>query len=142
MMDVGVCEVEGQFELDPATAWPVCLPGSVKSLPKIGETCEATGWGYYKKGPNDSRIAPDMLQGKKVQIEAYPSKGYIQFTGTLCNGDSGGPLTCTRTKDGKQRQVQYGVHSTGGACGEKWSAAANVAKMMEWIYNITKIPGI
>lgn len=77
---MAVCEVDPPFELDPDTAWPVCLPKPDDKLPKEGETCEMVAWGPT----GDKAVKQERGDGHKVKLFKPDPPDLILFENWVC----------------------------------------------------------
>nr|XP_040570594.1 trypsin epsilon-like [Lepeophtheirus salmonis] len=122
----------------------ICLPLLNSSMPNIGSTIVASGWGLTSS--KGTSFTPNLMRAD-LQVYNYDSPScrkylldYAEKTSIMCvhnpssctcHGDSGGPLTmevegfCTLV----------GVTSQGYRCGELGFASlyTNVSYFMDWI---------
>ncbi|XP_071542113.1 neurotrypsin-like [Panulirus ornatus] len=123
---------------------PVCLPSSSDSYEDLGD-CIIMGWGRVEEEgqtqprPNEVEIGiiPDdvcesrFLGGAHNYSSSSVCFGGIRTKGEACNGDSGGPLTCSTSG----RHTAYGVFSRGLVCGKvpAPSVGVRMTKFLRWI---------
>ena len=70
-----------------------------------------------------------------VITENQVCAGYKRGGIDACAGDSGGPLLCSKTVNGTDRFVLYGVTSYGEGCGRKgkYGIYTKVSSYLDWI---------
>jgi len=136
---------------------PVCLPSpdydkTVVNL--IPEHCVVSGWGLTQGTEKPGMDARKLIHGnlpiiKNDLCEEMLGEG-IDLTASdrqmcakskkknpvdTCSGDSGGPLSCTKSFNKKRMQyIQVGVTSWGFGCAEKTPGVyTRVSKYIDWI---------
>ncbi|KRZ96746.1 Transmembrane protease serine 9 [Trichinella sp. T8] len=118
---------------------PACLPNKDEE-PSEGELCYASGWGSPFSGTEDSavlKMAAIPIQTKeKCNLAGGIATRFCaggSFGGHgICDGDSGGPITCER--NGKL--VVFGISSGyTGLCGQygKPGIFTKVSSFLDWI---------
>jgi secreted trypsin-like serine protease len=131
-----------------------CIPRP-EDLVAMQTLCYAVGWGKIKTthrfGTDVLREAPVPLVGDQKCQDAFEYEitksqmcaGYRRGGIDTCAGDSGGPLMCEVTRDGKAQWFVYGITSFGEGCGEKgkYGIYTRVPLFSDWIMNMTK-PGL
>merc|ERR1712212_8427 len=125
----------------------VCLPE--KGEDEQGKTCSISGWGYTRKTSDSAGISPNILQEVSGPIWRYENcknkwasanfevnpKVYCfenrdgQNYG-VCNGDSGGPLSCQSSGGWKVVGI---AHFAEGRCKNLPGAYTKVEPYLEWI---------
>lgn len=127
----------------------VCLPKQNQRV-EVGKVCYLTGWGVYQSGGSDNKS--ETLRQAKIPIVSHErcSKGNSFFQPVHdesmicagfgradskvsgCNGDSGGPLSCS--ENGKfvlRGAVSWGIPSC--PAGETFSVFARISSFVDWV---------
>lgn len=145
--DFGMLELDSPVPFDDCIG-SVCLPSI--GFPRIGTSCEVTGWGTLDM----QGALPSVLQQGLVSTLSQDAcrmqyaKDNLTITGAMlcasgttakgvtdaCQGDSGGPLVCLEG----DRFVIAGVISWGHGCGEAEfpGVYARVSSGLDWIQGV------
>lgn len=145
--DFGMLELDSPMPFDDCIG-SVCLPST--DFPRIGTSCEVTGWGTLDM----QGALPSVLQQGLVSTLSQDAckmqyaKDNLTITGAMlcasgttakgvtdaCQGDSGGPLVCMEG----ERFVIAGVISWGHGCGEAEfpGVYARVSSGLDWIQGV------
>ena len=86
--DVGLCKIEGRFELNPKNAWPICLPWpKVDKRIQVGDKVSVVGWGLMedKSGNKPGGKLPTHLQGVTVTVKEIQDDGKIIYDNLPCS---------------------------------------------------------
>ncbi|XP_015239878.1 PREDICTED: transmembrane protease serine 7 [Cyprinodon variegatus] len=124
---------------------PVCLPPSSHTVTDT-HRCLVTGWGYRSE---EDKVLPSVLQKAEVSIMSQTEckkiyglisprmlcAGVPSGERDACRGDSGGPLSCQASEDG--RWFLIGIVSWGSGCGRPNlpGVYTRVTKFTSWIYS-------
>nr|XP_040575981.1 trypsin beta-like [Lepeophtheirus salmonis] len=143
--DLAIVTIKNEFEFE-STIQPICLPLLKSSIPRIGSSIIASGWGltnytHTKSPPNLLRTNLQVYSFDNTcclrGIPSHAPENSIMCvhnpSSCTCNGDSGGPLTME--VDGIC--ILVGVTSQGFQCGELGygSLHTNVSTFLPWILN-------
>ncbi|XP_040582874.1 trypsin epsilon [Lepeophtheirus salmonis] len=141
--DIAIVTMKEEFEFS-STVQVICLPLFNSSIPNIGSTVVASGWGITSS--NGTSCTPNLMRTDlevysfnspscQTYLLPYAPKNSIMCVhnpvSCTCLGDSGGPITME--VDGICTLV--GVTSQGYQCGELGfsSLYMNVSHFLDWI---------
>ncbi|TRZ15907.1 hypothetical protein HGM15179_011255, partial [Zosterops borbonicus] len=131
----------------------VCLPPSRRDLLQ-GTQCWVSGWGYT--APGQAQVAGTLKEALVPLIGTRRCNSSCVYRGELtarmicaghlqgrvdaCQGDSGGPLVCW---DGSMWRL-VGIVSWGQGCAEPNHPGVytNVAQLLPWIHQVTRVEGV